>query len=90
MEIYLVFRTPATRGATASFRRRWRGHLPVSLRVDGRTASIIKGAGFSNMPDGWTAFEDGAAERLVTDFKTAGYKVFVEGAYPAALEKYAA
>lgn len=82
MEIQLVFRTPATRGATASFRRR--------MRFDERSASIIKNAGFFNMTDAWTAFEDGAAERLVTDLKAAGYTVFVEGAYPAELEKYAA
>ncbi|RVM58880.1 hypothetical protein CN128_07475 [Sinorhizobium meliloti] len=90
MEIYLVFRTPAVRGATASFRRMWRCNVPVSLRVDGRTASIIKSAGFHNMPDGWTAFEEGAAERLVSDFEAAGYKVFVEGNYPDVLSSKAA
>jgi len=79
--IILVFRTPATRGATASFRRRFPAHVDGG-RIDREKTNIIRNAGFSDSADGWISFADGAAQAVVAAFEDAGYEVVVEGAFP--------
>ncbi|WP_168607856.1 hypothetical protein [Rhizobium ruizarguesonis] len=76
-EVVLVFRQPAVRGATASFRRKL-----VSQGREREEVRIIKDAGFFETPDGWTAFHDGAGPAVVQAFMDAGYATAIEGVFP--------